>query len=74
MKISIEPRSSDRAFLVVTCEHTPSGRCQWPLWQRPASGTMWQWDGNAEQPTIQPSFDCQGGCGRHFTITKGKAA
>jgi hypothetical protein len=70
----IQPRSSGRAFLVAKCDHALGGECRWPLWLQPATGTMWQWDGNVEAPTINPSIDCKGGCGRHFTLTSGEAS
>jgi hypothetical protein len=69
--ISVRPRGGDKAYLVVGCRYTSMGECLFPLWQRPAAGTMWQWDGNVEQPTVTPSIDCHGGCGRHFTLTAG---
>lgn len=70
--IRIEPRNDgrpDRAFLIRACPI--KGECMWPLWRKPAEGATWQWDGNYEAPTISPSIDCKGGCGRHFTITGG---
>ena len=76
MKWRIELRDADKAFLYMECEHgTHHGRealeCVRSLWQQPATGCMWQWDGNVERPTITPSIDCKGGCGRHFTMVKG---
>ena len=32
---------------------------------------VWQWDGNVERPTISPSINCHGGCGRHYTVING---
>jgi len=68
----IQPREDGKAFLVLECTHTPAGECKFPLWQRPATGTMWQWDGDINKPTISPSIDCKGGCNRHFTMTEGR--
>lgn len=70
----VEPRDDDRAFLVLKCEHRSDGECRFGLWQRPASGITWQWDGNVERPTITPSIDCKGGCGRHFIMTNGRVS
>lgn len=72
----IQPRDHGKARLLIECDkgnnHGRAVReCARSLWQQPASGCMWQWDGNTEQPTITPSIDCKGGCGRHFTMTKG---
>lgn len=67
----IERRDTDRAFLVLKCERGIEGECRFGLWQRPAGSITWQWDGNAERPTITPSIDCKGGCGRHFSIING---
>jgi len=67
----IEPRDEGRAFLVVKCKTSTMGECRFGLWQRPAGNITWQWDGNASQPTIQPSIACNGGCGRHFSVIAG---
>lgn len=32
---------------------------------------IWQWDGNLESPTIQPSIRFLGGCGWHGFLTNG---
>lgn len=41
--------------------------------QRNANGATWQWDGNREQPTLQPSINCNGGagCGWHGWMRQG---
>lgn len=69
----IQPRTDDasRGYLIAKCTVSTEGECRWPLWSHPAQGTVWQWDGNVQNPTIRPSIACNGGCGRHFTITKG---
>lgn len=72
MKWRIEPdvRRPGRAKLFIACERGAShasgqGReCAFSLWQQPARGATWQWDGNVEAPTITPSIDCHGGCAR----------
>lgn len=70
----IVPRGGIRAFLELDCKKSGSGdgRCRFPIWTDPAGGAMWHWDGNAERPTISPSVQCVGGCGRHFTIANGE--
>lgn len=73
-KFHVQDRGSGRGFLVLECDHTLAGECRFPLWSKPATGTMWQWDGNFEAPTINPSINCRGGCERHFTMTKGEAS
>lgn len=70
--IRVLPRHEDRARLAVNCSRGTGGECLFSLWQRPASGAMWQWDGNTEKPTITPSIDCRD-CGRHFTVVAGNA-
>jgi len=74
MKWHIEVRPDDptRGHFVVECERGYRGECPTPVWAGPAQGVMWHWDGNVEQPTISPSIDCKGGCGRHFTMIKGQ--
>jgi hypothetical protein len=71
----------DRGALILECErgcdHGRPGvtECRFALWQRPAldnnGAKIWQWDGNTDKPTISPSIDCKGGCGRHFTMKQG---
>lgn len=71
----VEPAPSGepgRAHLVLKCQRTPAGECRFGLWQKPAAGITWQWDGNMEKPTITPSIACNGGCGRHFTMIVGE--
>lgn len=67
-----------KAWLRIECPH---GRpqpgikalvCSFSIWQGPAGGAMWNWDGNTEKPTIKPSINCHGGCGRHFTMISGE--
>jgi hypothetical protein len=72
--IRVEPRSDDptRGVLFITCGKSPTGECRQSLWSKPAAGAMWHWDGNVENPTISPSIDCQGGCGRHFNVVNGE--
>lgn len=72
----IVPREHGKATLLVECDRgAHHGRetleCPRSLWQQPAAGCMWQWDGDVELPTITPSIDCKGGCGRHFTLIQG---
>lgn len=64
-----------RALLVVSCvkpDGTPRS-CNFGLSQNgPISdGLVWGWDGNIEKPTVNPSINCHGGCGRHFTLING---
>jgi hypothetical protein len=72
--MKVQPRTDDpaRGKLVVECKHTTEGECKFSLWRGPAGGAMWHWDGNVEKPTISPSIDCKGGCGRHFTVIAGE--
>lgn len=76
MKWRIQPREHGKALLLVECQNGAdhggaAPECARSLWRQPASGCMWQWDGNIERPTITPSIDCLGGCGRHLTMTNG---
>lgn len=50
------------------------GTCAIEIKQKPAVHPIWQWDGNYEFPTIQPSIGCDSKCGKHVTITKGIAS
>lgn len=71
IKLRDEP---GRADFYMSCPHgrsTGGTECKVSLWQRPAEGVTWQWDGNVQAPTITPSIDCHGGCGRHFTMIGG---
>jgi hypothetical protein len=78
LKYRIVPREGDLAWLRVECPNgvqrpgATTRECQFSLWRRPAEGVMWQWDGNTEKPTISPSVNCHGGCGRHFTMIQGE--
>lgn len=85
MKWRIVPRTSGGAvsYLLLACEHGVNHggaepECLFPLWREPAvdndGAKVWQWDGNTGCPTITPSIDCKGRCGRHFTMTCGKPA
>lgn len=60
-----------KAHLCIECPYTPEGLCRFSLWDKPAVGIMWNWNGDFAEPTITPSIDCRGGCGRHFTMVKG---
>lgn len=73
--LRVEPRDGDptRGFLIARCARSKSGECRWPLWAKAPQEPTWQWDGNVSEPTITPSIDCQNGCGRHFTVTRGVA-
>jgi hypothetical protein len=76
VKFKVIPTKDDRALLRLECPRGPEGGCDFPLWQRPArdnnGAKVWQWDGNVEAPTISPSIDCKGGCGRHFVMSGGR--
>lgn len=72
--VEVSPNDPNRGRLVVACAHSTSGECRWPVWRLPKSGTMWQWSGDADRPSIMPSIDCQNGCGRHFTMNNGEAS
>lgn len=39
----------------------------WPIQGAPT----WNWDGNKDAPTLNPSIDC-GGCGWHGNIENGR--
>lgn len=71
--INPNPRDASRAFLVVKCARSLSGQCEFGLWTRPAQDSTWHWNGKFREATVSPSIDCKGGCGRHFSITDGKA-
>lgn len=76
LKFRIEDRGNHAlgfGYLVLECEHGHKGECKFSVWPHAAARAMWQWDGNKEAPTISPSIDCRGGCGRHFTMIKGEA-
>lgn len=72
MKIRIQARDGDKVFVEIECGFSKAGTCHWPAWKREPTGTMWNWNGDFDYPTIRPSIDCKGGCGRHFTIVDGK--
>lgn len=35
------------------------------------AGHTWKWDGNFEEPTLEPSINCISGCGWHGWLQKG---
>lgn len=83
MKWRIVPRRGGGAisYLLLACEHGVNHggserECLFPLWRNQPTDNegakVWQWDGNSEAPTITPSIDCKGCCGRHFTMNKGE--
>lgn len=79
LQFRIEEREGQpgRATLYLVCERGAchvSGQvreCAFSLWPHAAQERTWQWDGNVAAPTIRPSIDCRGGCGRHFFMTAG---
>jgi hypothetical protein len=73
-RIEPHPLFEGRAFLQVLCDKSSMGFCRFGLRREPAQGSTWQWDGNVEKPTITPSVNCLGGCGRHFSIINGAVA
>lgn len=70
----IVTRESNPRFgrILLSCDRNRNGECPFPLSPHPAANGVWQWDGNVSHPTITPSIDCHGGCGRHFVMTKGE--
>lgn len=69
------PRKDGKAFLLVRCHLNLDGECKFPLARKRIPEFVWQWDGNIQTPTIEPSIACRmSRCGKHFTITKGMAA
>jgi hypothetical protein len=66
----IDVRDDGRAKVEFPCPGKKSETCMQSVWQRPATGCMWQWDGNREAPTLSPSIDCQI-CGWHGFIVAG---
>lgn len=70
--IAVRPAEPTRGYLMTECDKHHTGHCPRSIWTGEASGMMWHWDGNVERPTISPSIDCQGGCGRHFSIIAGE--
>lgn len=38
---------------------------------KPSGAPTWSWDGNVEQPTLNPSINCNGGCGWHGYMRAG---
>lgn len=80
-KIRTSAQHPEKAYLPVDCLFYTSpdgvrhegGTCEIPLCRGAAkegAAMRWGWDGNAEQPTITPSYQCQR-CGLHVTITNG---
>lgn len=39
---------------------------------KPARSPSWRWDGNVEEPTLEPSVNCTGGCGWHGFVQQGE--
>lgn len=70
IKYRIEARSHGRALLVVECAASTTKECRFGLSLATASAPTWQWDGNAQTPTITPSIHCAT-CQRHWSITAG---
>jgi hypothetical protein len=63
--------------LVFACPRRPGKLCGVPLQPSPPNvkGCSWQWDGNADAPTILPSIDCRvadGCCGWHGWVRAGE--
>lgn len=65
----------NRTRLYFDCPRRPGNECHvllkpWPIKDAPT----WDWDGNAEAPTLTPSINCNGtgGCGWHGYIRQGK--
>jgi hypothetical protein len=48
----------------------PGHVCQ--LWVKPSTDSLWTNHGTADEPTIEPSYNCVGGCGWHGYIVDGK--
>lgn len=53
------------------CPKTPGKECHVLLKPWPINAPTWEWDGNAQEPTLSPSIDCTD-CGWHGHIVKGK--
>lgn len=78
LKWRIKDLGHGKGAIFLACEamgvlHADSQQreCRFSIWDRPAQGCMWQWNGDTVGPTITPSVNCHGGCGRHFTMTNG---
>jgi hypothetical protein len=81
LKWRIEPRENGKAHFLIACEHGvdhggAEPECARSVWRGPPAAesgvaVMWQWDGDLTAPSISPSIDCKGGCGRHFTMVGG---
>ncbi len=72
IQFKVESRDNERAFLLVKCANSKAGECRFGLsTKRKTDNITWLWDGNIDQPTIQPSISCLP-CARHFSIIKGK--
>jgi hypothetical protein len=78
------PREGDRAYVELEChphKHTPDGpvvdggKCWFRLkrsgfGQEKDGSRFWAWNGNVDEPTINPSIFCLG-CKKHVTVIKG---
>lgn len=74
--------NENSGYLLIDClpHETPDGigheggQCDIPLIKgasyQNGQAMRWGWDGNAEHPTVTPSYQCQR-CGLHVTITNG---
>lgn len=76
LEYHVEPHSvlPGHGRLVLRCgDNNPEGHCRFSLApQRNEAQQTWEWDGSVDQPTINPSINCHGGCGRHFTMVRGQ--
>jgi hypothetical protein len=67
----VENYGEKRDRLHFDCPRRPGHECSvllkpWPIQGAPT----WEWDGNAEAPTLNPSINC-GACGWHGYIRAG---
>lgn len=67
-----------RFQLLLRCDRSPEGACRFPVHKAApieksaAHARTWAWDGVPDTPTITPSINCHGGCGRHWVIVAGR--
>lgn len=47
------------------------GTCAVMISKEAAKHPIWQWNGDYENPSINPSIGCDSKCGKHITITSG---
>lgn len=72
-RIVPHPYKAWRSFLYVGCDKTPAMACMFPLHNLPpVPEKMWNLSGPSNCPTVTPSINCHGGCGRHFSLIAGK--